>query len=283
MPHPSTVFDCEWLSIREAADHAARSASLTGLLADWLARRDSTGDRLCDLGCGSGSNVRYLAPRLPTGQRWCLVDHDAGLLSQAAERCRSLPGVSSLETLEGDLVGSLDALIPEDTCLITASALLDLVSEQWLSRCVSLAARRGAACLITLSYSGDVSLTPALAEDDAVIQAVNAHQRQDKGGGPALGPDAWSVCASLFREAGFSVFHEPSVWSLDASQAALQDNLLTGWARAAGEWATESAPSVSAWLDQRLQRVRRGESRIRVGHRDLLALPPGSDTLGSDV
>ncbi|WP_106418212.1 class I SAM-dependent methyltransferase [Salinicola tamaricis] len=45
---------------------------------------------LVDLGCGSGSNLRYLAPQLRTPQYWRLVDHDASLLEHARSRCGEL-------------------------------------------------------------------------------------------------------------------------------------------------------------------------------------------------
>src|SRR5690348_8953010 len=53
----------DWLSLREAADAAARSEALARAIADGL--RDHAPLRLVDLATGTGSNIRYLAPRLP--------------------------------------------------------------------------------------------------------------------------------------------------------------------------------------------------------------------------
>ncbi|TBW51552.1 class I SAM-dependent methyltransferase [Marinobacter halodurans] len=273
MPHPSTVFERDWLASRETADHAARSQGLTDRLSDWLAEGVVGPYRLCDLGCGSGSNVRYLASRLPAGQYWHLLDHDAGLLEEASERCRSLAGVVGLLPQQGDLVKALEALVPDGAALVTASALLDLMSAPWLEQLVRCTVQRRAACLMTLSYSGEIELMPRLADDGWINRSVNAHQQQDKGSGPALGPGAWSACEAMFRRAGYRVFHEPATWSLGASQGELQEKLLTGWARAVTEWRPASAGRIARWLDARLALVQRGESRIRVSHQDLLALP----------
>ena len=69
----------QWLRLREPADAAARSERLTHVIADTL----PAGAPLCvlDLATGRGSNVRYLAGRLPSPQRWLAVDRSAALLA----------------------------------------------------------------------------------------------------------------------------------------------------------------------------------------------------------
>ena len=78
-----TGFSADWLALREPADHRARDpATLTRVVAH-LARLALP--EIVDLGCGSGSNLRALAPRLGARQRWRLVDNDAALLDAARE------------------------------------------------------------------------------------------------------------------------------------------------------------------------------------------------------
>ena len=72
----------DWLALREPADAAARSTELVDEL-----RADSCPGRplrIHDLGCGTGSMARWLAPRLPGPQRWVLHDRDAELLARVA-------------------------------------------------------------------------------------------------------------------------------------------------------------------------------------------------------
>ena len=52
-------FAAAWLALREPYDHAARSAAL----ADRFAAAVGKAPHLLDLGCGTGSNLRYLAAR----------------------------------------------------------------------------------------------------------------------------------------------------------------------------------------------------------------------------
>ena len=72
----------EWLDLREPADAAARSRELVEHLRPQL---PATGVRVIhDLGCGSGSMGRWLAPLLPGPQHWVVHDRDADLLEVAA-------------------------------------------------------------------------------------------------------------------------------------------------------------------------------------------------------
>ena len=75
------TFTADWLALREPVDHRSRAADLVAPVAEWWGSRP--GQRVLDLGSGTGSNLRYLAPRLPGEQAWTLVDRDAALLEQA--------------------------------------------------------------------------------------------------------------------------------------------------------------------------------------------------------
>ena len=75
----SAVVSPEWLVLREPADAAARSTEL----AERLARHVSGPLVIHDLGGGSGSMGRWLAPRLPGPQHWVIHDRDPDLLALA--------------------------------------------------------------------------------------------------------------------------------------------------------------------------------------------------------
>ncbi len=71
-----------WLDVREAADAAARSRALVPLVRRQLAGRSRV--VIHDLGSGTGSMARWLAPQLPGPQHWILYDHDPDLLEHCA-------------------------------------------------------------------------------------------------------------------------------------------------------------------------------------------------------
>jgi hypothetical protein len=149
-----------WLALREPADAAARAPDLVEHLVRHL---PSPGRRLIhDLGCGTGAMGRWLAPLLPGPQHWVLHDRDADLLKVAAA---DLPGPAAdgaavtVEAKQSDIT-RLDPDDLADATLITASALLDLLTEDELAGLVSVCVGAGCPALLTLNVVGRVDLTP---------------------------------------------------------------------------------------------------------------------------
>jgi SAM-dependent methyltransferase len=286
-------FEADWLALRVPADTRARAADLPLLLRNHLPSRASLG--ILDLGCGTGANLRALAPRLGGAQHWLCLDADTSLLDRLASETglwaeasgfdwdlrrrrirRSEPDLSCvLETRRFDLSQSLADLPLDGVGLVTASALLDLVSEDWLGDLVGRCFGIRAPILIALTYDGRVVFEPALSLDGRVIDHVNRHQRRDKGFGPALGPAASARLAALATAQGYWVEVRTSDWRVSRREPALQAALIRGWSRAAREQAPASeTAAILHWEGVRLAALERGCSRIRVGHRDLLAIPP---------
>ena len=174
-------------------------------------------------------------------------------------------------------LGALDAAIFEGRHLVTASALLDLVSETWLRTLAAHCQAAGAAVLFALTYNGRSRCSPVEAEDDeAVRELMNRHQRSnDKGFGRAAGPDAVDAAERCFSERGYRVQRAPSDWVLPPEARELQRQLVEGWAEAAAAIAPERTPMIRAWLARRLAHIDAGRSRIIVCHEDLAAWPPG--------
>jgi SAM-dependent methyltransferase len=273
------TFDADWLALREPIDHRSRSESLLAPLCEaWRARGWS---RVLDLGSGTGSNVRYLAPRLPAGQEWVLVDNDPGHL-RVLEHADVPASVRSLTIVPGDLVDEGVVAISHAD-LVTASALLDLVSEAWLRRVVHACADAGRGAYFALSYDGEFRWSADGAPggqweddpDDALVRdAVNVHQTGDKGLGPALGPAAAAVAERLFRSATYTTRLLPSPWRLGAADAQLVRRLIAGWEAAAATFRPSDAGRIRDWADRRRATVASGMFTLIVGHWDLLAVPP---------
>jgi SAM-dependent methyltransferase len=250
-------FSADWLALREPADMQARDHELM-LEAVRLAGENPV---ILDLGSGTGSTIRAMAPYLPEHTQWRLVDNDSGLLEIAKSFA---PDVA---VFCQDLT-ELAALPLDGVTLVTGSALLDLVSPDWLS---SLISRISTPAYFALSYDGEMQFEPGNPLDDAVRSAFNSHQRGDKGFGPALGPDAPKIAESLFEKAGFSVSMAPSNWELDAESMQLEAELMDGIANAALEAGVLQS---GAWLQDRTKLL--AVSKITIGHQDLLAVPSGS-------
>lgn len=243
-------FSAGWLDLREPADRAARDPALLAAAAGWL------GPGLAlDLGCGTGAMARAMP-----ASRWLLVDRDADLLRLAAAR---LPGATILRADLGD-----PAALPLDGVrLATLSALLDLMPRSWIEALADRLAAAGIAAYASLSYDGRIAWSPPLAEDAPVLRAFNAHQRRDKGLGPALGPAAGPAFAAALAARGYRVRRAPSPWRLGPDRPALQAALIHGIAEATGEMGYSAA----GWARARLAAI--GSGSTTVGHLDMLAVP----------
>jgi hypothetical protein len=253
-------FSADWLTLREPADHAARSVDLAQAVLEALA--PDTPLRILDLAAGTGSNQRYLtAVARPRPAEWLLVDHDPALLARVPEspdvatRCEDLSTLDNPEMFAG-------------RSLVTASALLDLVSDGWLHTLAARCAAAKAAVLFALSYDGRIVCSPEDPEDGAVVALVNEHQRSDKGFGPALGPEATDAAGRCFAAAGYRIERAASDWILPPESRELQNQLIEGWAQAAAGIAPVRARAIDGWRDRRLAHVAAGWSEIAVGHED---------------
>ncbi|MEP1216166.1 MAG: glycosyltransferase [Marinobacter sp.] len=277
-----TTFDSAWLTLREPADHKARSRSLMADVLDWTEQEYNTPDTasgqhappllVADMGAGTGSNARYLVPALTVPQRWVLLDQDEHLLSLAAARVAQLD--VPLETRACQLTPqTLASQIPDDTRLVTASALIDLMSAEWLRALASAVAERHAGLLIALTYDGRFELSPAEADDHWILESVNAHQHSEKGAGAALGPDATTYLLTRMQSYGYRVSVAPSPWQLTSEQSTLQVALLEGWQQAVQEQCPGERERASHWFDKRLAQARAQQLAIRVDHQDLFAWP----------
>jgi hypothetical protein len=295
------TFTPDWLALREPADHRARAADLVDLVrVRWESRDPAGGARrvalnrtrvvVRDLGCGTGSMGRWLAARLDRPQHWVLHDRDPRLLTLAeasmtgagggvavgdladatgagAGAAADGPGVT-VETRLGDLT-ALTAGDLAGTSLVTASALLDLLTEDEVTGLARACVTAGCPALFTLSVAGRAELDPADPLDDEVQAAFNDHQRRVVAGRRLLGPDAVDAAADAFRALGAEVHTRPSPWRLGPEEAALTREWLRGWVDAAVAQNPDLATPAADLLRRRLT----APPRVVLHHTDLLALP----------
>ena len=279
-----TGFSAQWLALREPADHRARDASLRDQVVHDLtplARVRPGPIKIVDLGCGSGSNLRALAPHMPASQHWTLVDYDPALLSAAktalvqwADQMVSDQDMLvllkngkhiSVKFLCEDLSSNLEAVLALPTDLLTAAAFFDLVAEHWLERFCGLLR---SPMYTVLTYNGQEIWHPPEPMDAAMLKAFHAHQQTDKGFGAAAGPNAAGIIETLLKARGFAVSSAQSPWKLAAADRNLIEQLAIGSAGAVLETKQVSAEEVSAWRQSRSV-----AQTCEIGHTDLYARP----------
>ena len=272
-------FSAGWLALREPLDHAARNAAVATACAAHFSGAAALA--VLDLGCGTGSNLRALAPLLPARQDWRLVDRDPALLlaarkalaqwaDAAAEAGDGLRLHKDGKTLtvrfeQADLARELPAVLEDTAGLVTATALFDLCSPEWIAQFIRLLALRRTPLLATLTYDGRETWHPPHPADAAMLAAFHSHQRRDKGFGPASGPDAAQVLARALAGLSYRIAQGESPWRIDAGSN-LGEALARGSAEAVRETGLVSDATVADWLQSRL-----AGASCTIGHADLFA------------
>jgi hypothetical protein len=262
-------FSAEWLGLRESHDIAARNPAVLEAVKN--AFRDQVAISVLDLASGTGSTLRALHACLPPRQEWTLVDNDPAHLAQAASLAASFQAKVIAKTL--DLDHGIERAFAGSFHLVTASALLDLVSSAWLDRLMVLVSARQLPIYAALTYDGRAVVEPVDSSDMEILASFNAHQRSDKGFGPALGPAAASEFAASLARHGYVSVQGRSDWILGTNDHAMQEAVFMAWAGAAeGPSATAAAQE---WLARRRAQIVEGRSTLRVGHLDSFAYPMG--------
>ncbi len=191
-------FSADWLALREKLDQPARNRLLAGALARHLKELP----HLLDLGAGTGSLFRFMAPIIGRSQNWIFADADESLLYVALDRTaewaerngfgvasrqglgrpslrlRTSTGEWQIQTLVTDL-GRVPHGLPLDTVdAVVCSALLDLVSRAWMAR---LFTALRVPFYAGLTVNGHDAWTPQHCADPVVRTAFRRDQRRDKG------------------------------------------------------------------------------------------------------
>jgi SAM-dependent methyltransferase len=281
----SETFDPDWLLLREPFDHSACSLALANQFTELLPARP----RLLDLGAGTGSLFRLLAPVVARAQAWTLVDADEELLGEAfntiaawgeAQRWtvtwpgRALllhtpSGAWRVEGLVADLANAPAGLPLALTDAVVCSAFLDLVSVAWLGR---LAPALQSPFLAFLTIDGRDVWMPRDPLDAAVISGERLHQSRDKGLGPALGVRATAAASRIFAENGLIVRSAPSDWRIPRAQTEMLGHLVREAAGVARQARPLHRDAITGWETRRLRQAAAGRLAARIGHRDMLAL-----------
>ena len=287
-------FSAEWLALREPVDHRSRNLALQAQVIQFLGQIkaiDSGYIHITDLGSGTGSNLRALAPYLGLKQLWTLVDYDADLLRSArasliawadnvvnvnegeseftaSDLIHPLTITKNSNTIAiefkcANLVHDYQTILDKPADLITSAAFFDLVAESWLTEfCAALTKP----LYTVLTYDGKETWGPPNALDADVLRAFHAHQSTDKGFGAAVGPSGGEQLQSLLLRQGFTTVCAPSPWVMDHHDRALIEQLAIGTARAVREIGTLPNAAVNHW-----EHTRRNAMQCEIGHVDLFA------------
>ena len=261
----------DWLALREQEDARARSRELALAASGLLGPGRIV---IHDLGSGTGSMMRWLAPLLPGPQTWVLHDWNSNLVQRATNGVvldRERRPVS-VRTRSGELA-HLDPVDLAGASLVTASALLDVLTSEETRAVAQACIAVGCPVLLSLSVTGEVRLDPRDPRDDVFEASFNAHQQRLVGGRRLVGPSGLALAKRLFLDAGWKTRPVATFWRLGDHDPGLLGQWFDGWFDAALEQGADLQVDGVGYRALRSSQLRRGALSAVVVHTDLLAWP----------
>jgi hypothetical protein len=280
-----------WLTLRERLDRLARDRRLAVTLAQRLPMRPA----ILDLGAGTGSLFRFMAPIIARPQRWIFADADRSLIEAAfdltadwarksgftprSRRGSRMPALSigtpqglwRIDALAIDLAKAPRGLPLDEVDAVTCSALLDLASRHWMERLFEVLCTPFYA---SMTVDGRDAWFPPHPADATVRLAFRRDQRREKGLGPALGVEATRTAEELLTALGFDTLAADSDWRIVRGERSLGRLLAGMTARAASQAMPARAGTIGNWYRARLDDAGRARLAICIGHSDILGFPP---------
>ncbi|MEI4484199.1 MULTISPECIES: class I SAM-dependent methyltransferase [unclassified Phyllobacterium] len=257
-------FDLNWLDLREPLDQQARDQTLLKKAARFVQSAERR--TILDLGSGTGSTFRAMAPYAP-GAQWRLIDLDEKLLQEAARRHAQDNNVAYQHCNLNDLA----SLSLDEADLVSASALFDLCSQEFVDDLADRLVKFRSGLYAALNYTGEIVFSVSHTDDELMVRSFNHHQNSDKGFGPALGPRSTHALAAALSRSGYSVEIAQSDWLIDKTAIELHRLFVDGMASAVAETGMVGLTKINQWREFRVAQTT--TAKCCVGHSDVLALP----------
>lgn len=276
------VDNAEWLASQDPDLHRARSPALAERLIASLPPRP----RILGLGSDTANLFQFLAPRIARAQAWTLIEADEERLGDAfrgtadwaaqhgwtvtwpgrALVVHTRSGAWRIEGIVQDVIGGSGTRFGTKPDAMVCEALLHGLSAATVKLLAGSIRSPFFACRTPDGHDTWMPRHPA----DAVISAGLRHNRR---AGAVLGTSASGQVIRAFAEFGFIVRSESAGCYIPRTASATASTLVRHAAAAASAALPLRRSMIEAWEEMRLRQVRQGRLAIRIGHRDILAVP----------
>ena len=282
-------FSKAWLTEREFFDNQSRS----NLLIKEIKKDSRSINKIIDLGCGTGSFLRWCIAQKLSFSEAMLIDFDRRLINSIGMLFRRflknknytikkvntreylVTNLSSLEKskilfLKKNIINSLDKIDRYD--LVSLSALSDLLSKNIIRRLLSKT-NRNKYIYFSLCFNGKIRWSPVNEFDNYVINKFNKHQIQDKGFGIALGENSIRYIESIANKNSYVYTKKDSSWKINSFNIqgkSFQEKYLKIILTALKNDDITDKDILKLWFSKRMQSIKHIKSKLIVGHNDIL-------------
>ena len=201
-------FDNKWLLLRERIDTISRNQKAIDKINTYLKKYNQV--NIMDLGCGTGSNYRYLSKRIKGKQDWLMTDISLESINYFKRSLVLKSNTNLISFKKINVIKDIEKIKFDNFNLITGSAFLDIMPRQWFKEFSRLNTNTKI-IYFSINYDGFFKFTPKHQDDELVLKLFNKDQKSDKGIGlKAVGQD----CTSIINTA-FSKTHKTYIFNSD--------------------------------------------------------------------
>jgi SAM-dependent methyltransferase len=282
-----TDFSVKWLNTRYPFDVAARNSEVEK--AALMALPPDRDLRLLDLGAGTGNSCRYFIPKLPQNQEWLLVELNPDLIEAAkqqlvefakAEGYKRLPSDDGLKFkgkktihirfLQHSFLHLNDVLDLSGFDLVTAGAVIDLLSTDMLEQLVQQFIGHVAPFLATINFVG-LLFDQATDRDRQYAALYMQHMQRERPFGRALGAHCIPFLESWLLIRDIPFLSGASDWMIRPEDTAMHAFQLDFMEEAITEMLAcpEAGEKLQEWLAQKRAASKAGQLSFRVQHFDI--------------
>ena len=257
-------FNNNWLIQREKIDSLSRSKIAISKINNFIKNKDKIS--IIDLGCGTGSNYRYLSPKIKKKQSWDMLDISLKSINYFKEDISKSKKVDNVKFIKTNVIKNIKKIDFNNYDIVTGSAFLDIMPNSWFRDFYNLNIN-SKIIYFSINYDGFFKFFPKHKDDGLVLKLFNSDQKSDKGIGlKAVGPNCSKIINSMFTKT-HKTFILKSDWKVENNK----DFQLT-FIKFCEDVVSKSNKNYKEWIHFRKDNILKNKSKIILRNKDFLAL-----------
>tara|TARA_B100001996_G_scaffold271700_1_gene212757 strand:- start:1068 stop:1940 length:873 start_codon:yes stop_codon:yes gene_type:complete len=284
-------FRISWINSREEYDFLARS----NLLCKYFKKYKKNHIKIIDLGCGTGSFLRWCYHANINFNEMLLVDHDKKLLNHFFAITKKFLNKYDYKVLKktstnfsiitkdvikkNDIkLKNLDILmtlpIINQYNLISLSAISDILPKKFIIDLFSSIESKKM-IYFSICFNGKIKWNIINKYDKYIISKFNNHQQSLKDNVYAMGAKSIKLIKNLSKIKKFNLLHENSSWFVDSKKdndRLFQKQYLKTIYNALKNDKETNYDILSNWHQFRVKNIDLKKSHLTVGHEDILII-----------
>jgi SAM-dependent methyltransferase len=284
-------FRLSWINAREEYDFLARS----NLLCEYFNKNKQNSIRIIDLGCGTGSFLRWCYYTKINFDEMLLVDHDKKLLNQFLIITKkflnkydykiSKQTSTSFDIMKKNIIKKNNVKLKKQDILMTLSiineynlislsAIADILPKIFITNLFSSVEPKKI-IYFSICFNGKIKWNIVNEHDKYIISRFNNHQQSLKDDIYAMGAKSIKLIKNLSKRKKFNLLHKDSSWIIASkknSDKLFQKQYLKTIYNALKKDKETNNDILSNWYKFRIKKIDLHKSNLVVGHEDILVL-----------